>query len=138
MRTKVNQLVIDLLALTQCMPPAEGMGGSFLGSPPVSIPAPQSPIIQDGVTPLQIAALQAMVDDARLLVKGGSFEDHVHYFRSYKATVILCKKSLPVGPVHQCFSDVCTMLSNGNFGFTMRTENELREIHAAKVQRTIV
>ena len=50
MRSEVNQLVSDLLPLTQDfhnhLPPAGGMGGSFIGGPFTSIPAPQPPSSQ--------------------------------------------------------------------------------------------
>ena len=77
-----------------------------------------------------------MVEDMCQLVKGEGFKTQVHDFRSFEDTVIFCKKSLPSEAVYHCFCDVGTMLSNIKSGFTMRTEIELREICAAKFQRT--
>ena len=97
---------------------------------------PVAPVVQGMVTSTEIARLTAMVADVKQLVNGGGFKTQSHDFKSYDDVVMFCKKFLPQSECYQCFPDICTMLSNGNSGFTARSDIEQHEIHAAKVART--
>ena len=98
--------------------------------------APPPPVTQGMVTSTEIVSLFAMVEDVKQLVNGGGFKTQSQDFKSYEDVVIFCKKLLPATICYQCFPNICTMLSNGNSGFTMRSDIEQREIYTARVGQT--